>query len=134
MYLVNSDVDKYLVQFLDLPSIKKVMVLSKIINKNLNKLRIIKQINEYINDKKYYLHDIIIWASKKGYVEILEWSKIKNEICFCKHAIASASENGHVEILEWFKNSRYDFLYDEHAVNYASQNGHVAVLEWFKNS
>ena len=37
-------------------------------------------------------------------------------------------------VLDWFKNSGFEFKYDERAIDYASQNGHIAVLDWFKNS
>ncbi len=43
-------------------------------------------------------------------------------------------KNGDICLLEWFKNSGYEFKYNEQAINWASTNGHVDVLEWFKNS
>jgi len=45
-----------------------------------------------------------------------------------------ACKNGHINILEWFKNSDYEFKYDESAIHFACKNGHINVLEWFKNS
>ena len=48
--------------------------------------------------------------------------------------ILYASKYGNVQILEWLKNSEYEFKYNEYNVEYASSNGHIQVLEWFKNS
>ena len=49
-------------------------------------------------------------------------------------AIIYASKNGHVQVLEWFKNSGYEFKYNKDAIMWASRNGHIEFLEWFKNS
>ena len=41
--------------------------------------------------------------------------------------------NGHVHVLEWFKNSGFEFKYDEDVITNAAENGHIDVLEWFRN-
>jgi hypothetical protein len=77
----------------------------------------------------------ILYASKYGNVQILEWFKDSGyEFKYDENAINYASYYEHIKVLEWFKNSGYKFLSNIWAIIYASQNGHVQVLEWFKNS
>jgi hypothetical protein len=57
-----------------------------------------------------------------------------NKVLYKNNIICSASNYGHVQVLEWYKNSGYDFNYNNRPFYYASCNGHVQVLEWFKNS
>ncbi len=70
-------------------------------------------------------------ASRNGDVQFLEWFKNSGyEFKYDNYAIFYASENGHVHVLEWFKNSGYEFKYDKNAINYASSNGHIKVLKF----
>ena len=87
------------------------------------------------NNKALYMNNIINNASKNGHIQVLEWFKNSGyEFKYDEWAINNASDNGHIQVLEWFKNSGYEFKYNEWAINYASNNGHIKVLEWFKNS
>ena len=87
------------------------------------------------NNRVLYKNNIIFCACKYGHIQVLEWFKNSGyEFKYDEWAINNASLNGHIQVLEWFKNSSYEFKYDEWAINYASENGHVQVLEWFKNS
>ena len=87
------------------------------------------------NNKVLYLNDIINNACHHGHIEVLEWFKNSGyEFKYDEDAIISASVFGHVKVLEWFNNSNYEFKYTADAINFASYNGHVQVLEWYKNS
>jgi hypothetical protein len=87
------------------------------------------------NNKVLYINNIINNACKHGNIQVLEWFKNSGyEFKYDENAIDCASQNGNVEVLEWFKNSGYEFKYDKNATNFASYNGRVEVLEWFKNS
>ena len=87
------------------------------------------------NNKVLYKNNIIHNASYHGHIQVLEWFKNSGfEFKYDEWAINNASENGHIQVLEWFKNSGYEFKYNEMAINYASVNGHIQILEWFKNS
>jgi hypothetical protein len=87
------------------------------------------------NNKILYKNYIIYNASQYGNVQVLEWFKNSGyEFKYDEEVINYASENGHIQVLEWFKNSGYEFKYNENAINCASLNGHIQVLEWFKNS
>ena len=82
-----------------------------------------------------YKNYIINNACKYGHVQVLEWFKNSSyEFKYDERTIFYASINGHVQVLEWFKNSEYEFKYDFLAINYASYHGRIQVLEWFKNS
>ena len=83
------------------------------------------------------------WFIKKGYKikydrrDITQIYHIKRFLKFIhikKDIINNASKYGHVQVLEWFKNSGYEFKYDEIVIDYASRNGYIEILEWFKNS
>jgi hypothetical protein len=87
------------------------------------------------NNEVLYKNDIINNASSRGNIQVLEWFKNSGyEFKYDEYPICWASRYGHVQVLEWFKNSGYEFKYDELAINWASRNEHVHVLEWFKNS
>ena len=87
------------------------------------------------NDKVLYVNDIIFNASKNGHVKVLEWFKNSGyEFKYNQCAIDFASGYGHIKVLEWFKNSGYEFKYDRYAIINACNRGHIKVLEWFKNS
>jgi hypothetical protein len=77
----------------------------------------------------------IIKASKNGDVQFLEWFKNSGyEFKYNNNPIYYASRYGHIEVLEWFKNSGYEFKYNKFVIIYASYNRNIKVLEWFKNS
>jgi hypothetical protein len=79
-------------------------------------------------------NNVINNACLNGHIHILEWFKNTDfEFKYDNGAIYYASGNGHIHILEWFKNSGFEFKYDEYAINNASENGHRHILEWFKN-
>jgi hypothetical protein len=87
------------------------------------------------NNRVLYKNNIINNACFYGHVQVLEWFKNSGyEFEYNNYAITYASESGRVNVLEWFKNSNCKFKYDENAIEHASENGHVQVLEWFKNS
>jgi hypothetical protein len=87
------------------------------------------------NNAMLYKNDIIENACFYGHVQVLEWFKNSGyEFNYNEMSINSASYYGHVQVLEWFKNSGYEFKYDEWAIINASGHGHIQVLEWFKNS
>ena len=87
------------------------------------------------NNKVLYINDIINNTCIYGNIQVLEWFKNSGyEFKYDEWAINNASQNGHIQVLEWFKNSGYEFKYDEEAINEASRYGHIKVLEWFKNS
>ena len=87
------------------------------------------------NNRVLYKNNIINNASQHGHIQVLEWFKNScYEFKYNESTINFASINGHVLVLEWFKNSGYEFKYNEWAINYAFLNGHIQVLEWFKNS
>ena len=43
-----------------------------------------------------------------------------NKVLYKNNIILNASNNGHIKVLEWFKNSGYEFKYNENAINSAS--------------
>ena len=87
------------------------------------------------NNKVLYKNYIINSACIYSHIKVLEWFKNSGyEFKYDQSAINYASVNGHIQVLEWFKNSGYEFKYNEWAINLASQYGHIKVLEWFKNS
>ena len=87
------------------------------------------------NNKVLFMNNIILNASSYGHIQVLEWFKNSGyEFKYNNGAINMASCYGQVKVLKWFKNSNYAFKYDERAINYATYNGHIQVLEWFKNS
>ena len=182
---LSDDLIQYIIGFLnlylehDIQFIKEKIIsleiyflkqVNKLLNKNIelffkNKLKIVfvisYTITNYYNDiiKTLYFNEIakignvkmynnfnginiiekydkiINNASSNGNISILEWFKNSGfEFKYDEYAINNASENGHIHILEWFKNSGFEFKYDEWAINYASKNGHIHILEWFKNS
>ena len=51
-----------------------------------------------------------------------------NKVLYKNDIIINASEYGHIQVLEWFKNSGYEFKYDENAIRTASRNGHNQIL------
>ena len=57
-----------------------------------------------------------------------------NKVLYINDIIIYASAYGHDKVLEWFKNSDYEFKYNERAINWASRFGYIQVLEWFNNS
>ena len=96
-----------------------------------------KDLNIFViqNNKVFYKNNIINNACKYGHIEVLEWFKNSGyEFNYNEVAIYQASGYGHIQVLEWFKNSGYKFKYNQYAITYAIQNGHIKVLEWFKNS
>jgi hypothetical protein len=86
------------------------------------------------NNKVLYKNNIIRNACHNGHIQILEWFKNSGyEFKYDECAIDWASYKGHIQILEWFKNSGYEFKYDSWAIIWASENGHIIILDWFKN-
>ena len=82
-----------------------------------------------------YKNNIIFNASSHGDIEVLEWYKNSGyEFKYDEWAINYASKYGCIRVLEWFKNSGYEFKYCKNAIIFASENGNIQVLEWFKNS
>jgi hypothetical protein len=87
------------------------------------------------NNKVLYKNNIINNACYNGNIQVLEWFKNSGyDFKYDESAINYASSSGYVQVLEWFKNSGYEFKYTKHAINWASEIGHIQVLEWFKNS
>ena len=77
----------------------------------------------------------VLQASREGNVHYFEWFKNSGyEFKYDNRVIYYASMFGNVEILEWFKNYVYEFKYDEYAIQFASETGEIEVLKWFKNS
>ena len=76
----------------------------------------------------------LIQHQKNGHIQILEWFKnSKYEFEYDNNAIIYASNSGHIQVLKWFKNSKYKFKYDNRAIKWASFYGKVEILDWFKN-
>ena len=87
------------------------------------------------NNEVLYKNNIIYNACLYGHVQVLEWFKNSGyEFKYDELAINYVSHCGFINVLEWFKNSGYEFKYDTHAIDWASRNGYIKVLEWFKNS
>ena len=75
------------------------------------------------------------YCAQNGHIAIMDWFKNSGfEYKYDERAINHASQYGHIAVLDWFKNSYFEFKYDKWTINYASLNGHIAVLDWFKNS
>ena len=88
------------------------------------------------NNKVLYINNIINIACSYGHIQVLEWFKNSGyEFKYDDWTISYyACEYGQVKVLEWFKNSGYEFKYNITAIGYACLNNHIKVLEWFKNS
>ena len=54
-----------------------------------------------------------------------------NRILYKNNIINGASYYGNIEVLEWFKNSGYEFKYDEYAITSASCHGHIQILKFY---
>ena len=162
-HIVTYDIDYYLLKFLFITDIANL----KLVNHQLNKLvattKIYQQMKQLIgisisknekimekcyeqgllkilknyhqNKKNIIIPSSIGLTSEYGHIAVLDWFKNSRfEFKYNECAISSASKNGHIAVLDWFKNSGFEFKYSEWAIIYASQNGHIAVLDWFKNS
>jgi hypothetical protein len=88
------------------------------------------------NNEVLYVNGIINNACQHEHVKVLEWFKNSGyEFNYNENTINYyACACGHDQVLEWFKNSGYEFKYSIWAINNASRCGHIQVLEWFKNS
>ena len=83
-----------------------------------------------INVKNYEIKNFDILHKTKLNIFVIE----NNKVLYINNIINNASREGHIQVLEWFKNSGYEFKYDQWAFNCASWKGNIQVLEWFKNS
>lgn len=80
MYITGqSDVDQYMVQYLDITSLQNLMMLSQTLNQNLGQLVLMQQLKEFIGECKkkqiniYGQCWIIEWACGNIGMERKEW-------------------------------------------------------------
>ena len=56
-----------------------------------------------------------------------------NKVLYKNNIIYYACYYGQIEVLEWFKNSGYEFKYDESAIINASYNNNIQVLKFYSS-
>ena len=100
----HSDLDIYLLNFLDIESILTLSLVSKT------------------------EHNLL--TSNKFFIDLFHIVKKETLTEFLKNPIDLVCKYGSTIVLEWFKNSNYEFKSDEKAIDWASKNGHTNVLEW----
>ena len=128
-HIVNSDIDYYLLKFLFIADIANL----KLVNRHLNKLIITTKINQQMMQLMDIPKDKIMEKCyEKGLLKILKNYYRNNKNIIIHNGLEITSKNGHISVLDWFKNSGFEFKYDEWAINSASTAGHIAVVDWFK--
>ena len=126
------DIDIYLLYYLDIKSMMRLMSTSQNQYNLLSGLEFIKELKSLKDFEKIH---IINYAAKYNYLSLIIWiDKSINNFDYNAHAITMASEYANIRILDWFDKSDHEFKYNESAINYASLNGYVDVLEWFDKS
>ncbi len=111
-FLINYDVDYYLLKFLFLIDISNLRLVSRSLNELVIATKIFQQMislagipgladTEYIkaNDK------IMKKCYEKGFLKILKSYHRNNKNIIINDGLNLASYNGHVAVLDWFKNS-----------------------------
>ena len=127
-----SDVDIYILYYLDIGSILKLNTLSTKQNILISNQQFVKEIRQlkqkYKNINK---NNIIDYACKKNYISILEWVHNSiNDFRYTVYSIIWASGNGYMSILEWLYKSGYEIKYSDTVICEASCNGNLNILVW----
>ena len=56
-----------------------------------------------------------------------------NKVLYKNNIIVNASKKGHIQVLEWFKNSGYKFKYDRKGIYFAYKYKQIKILKFFSN-
>ena len=136
-----SDIDIYLLYFIELEEMIKLTILSTEQYQIMHKQQFIKElfiINGTDFRKKICTlfissFNIIDYASLDNYIVLIKYIyESVNEFKYTKNAINYASYNNHINILDWFAeiscstdnfNSKYEFKYDRNTISFAAYNG-----------
>ena len=130
-HIVNHDIDYYLLKFLFVTDIANLKLVNRRLNKLITKTKINRQMMQLIGIPK---NKILEKCYGKGLLKILKNYHQNNRNIIIDNGLDITSQNGHIAVLDWFKNSGFEFKYDENTINCVSENGHISVLDWFKNS
>ena len=131
-----SDIDIYLLYYLDLQSLLPITLLCKSQYTLLSDQAFIKELRSLKQKhKKVNVDNIISHAIRYNYIAIINWiHQSRNRFNYGCHAIYKACRYGNIEVLEWFDKSHYIFKYNNTTIDEACKYGYVSVLEWFVNS
>ena len=135
-----ADIDIYLLYFIDIKTVIRLLTISKDQNNLIINLDFAKEICALMQKYgyKYGYKKIIDISAAHNYISLIKWISEsfleENEFQYTQNAIDNAAACGHIDVLDWFANSKYKFKYSTNAIDFASDYGNIDVLNWFANS
>ena len=131
-----SDIDIYMLYYLDIKSVLNLATVSKDYNVLITNLDFIKDVyllkSKCVNINK---GNIVYYASQFNCISLLQWLyDSANEFIYTCSAIDSAASRGNIDVLIWFDKFVHDFKYSQSGINLAAAYGYVEILDWFDKS
>ena len=123
-----TDTDVLLLNYISLDGIRKLMQLSKSINKTFMKNKIIKQLYEYLLGRNEI--KMTIWAAKKGKLELYKWAE--REYGYIDNNILIAAQYDQIKIVKYLVELHMIDLHknDDYVLKLSITKGNLLIVKY----
>ena len=141
MNIIISDIDKYIVDLVDLRTLANLLLVNKFFYEYISVKPVMYQWKRINSMKLYTINDIFTKICGMGFLEYAKYFVNENEIdihAYNDYAFRLSCENGHLELAQWLiqlgESSGYTKI-DIHASNKdafrsSCYHGHIEVAQW----